>query len=319
MDTLVSNVMELVSVIMPAYNASKYIAASIESVLAQTYLSWELIIVDDGSIDNTASLVKSYCEKDCRIKYIYQENARQGRARNNGIANSSGGYIAFLDSDDLWLPEKLSLQVAFLQHNKADLIFSGTYLFENEQKVGPLCQVMNIPHGLFEGEDGLKKFLAGNQIPTLTVLCQRSVIEAAKGFTEEVLIPNAEDYHLWLKLLLNGAKFWGMPQVLAAYRVDISSTSGVDRQNLRFVVEAMANLRKLYPQRAVIFDEPIKRNILNSLYYSSLLSDKVFFAVINRFLKISNKQLYSPLLSALETTGARQLAVRLVYFIFNYL
>src|SRR5919106_5413407 len=97
----------LVSVIMPAYNAEKYIAGSIRSVIVQTYSDWELIVVDDGSTDSTATVVQEFVARDPRIKYIFQENGRLGKARNTGIRNSSGPLIAFLDSDDLWVPIKL--------------------------------------------------------------------------------------------------------------------------------------------------------------------------------------------------------------------
>src|SRR5215467_11570142 len=102
---------DLVSIIMPAYNAEKYIADSIRSVLAQTYTDWELIVVVDGSTDNTASLVQQFVTRDSRIKYFFQENGRLGKARNTGIKNASGSLIAFLDSDDLWLETKLELQL----------------------------------------------------------------------------------------------------------------------------------------------------------------------------------------------------------------
>src|SRR5262249_61710555 len=108
---------DLVSIIMPAYNAGKYIADSIQSVLAQTYSDWELIVVDDGSTDNTATVVQQFVTRDSRIKYFFQENGRLGKARNTGIKNASGSLIAFLDSDDLWLETQLELSFQPLEHN----------------------------------------------------------------------------------------------------------------------------------------------------------------------------------------------------------
>src|ERR1044072_6081218 len=101
---------QLVSIIMPAYNAERYIAASIESVLAQTYSDWELIVVDDGSTDRTATVTQEFVKRDPRIKYIFQENGRLGKARNTGIKNSRGPLIAFLDSDALWIETNLAAQ-----------------------------------------------------------------------------------------------------------------------------------------------------------------------------------------------------------------
>ena len=121
----------LVSVIMPAYNAQKYIAESIESVIGQTYLNWELLIVDDGSTDDTASIIKQYQLNDSRIQYFYQESGRQGKAKNTAIKNSKGDYIAFLDSDDLWLKEKLKISVNEITKGDYSLLFTDSYIFQN--------------------------------------------------------------------------------------------------------------------------------------------------------------------------------------------
>src|SRR6185369_4654551 len=114
---------KLVSIIMPAYNAGKYIADSIRSVLAQTYSNWELIVVDDGSTDDTAAIVQDFTKREGRVRYIYQENGRLGKARNTGVRNSQGDLIAFLDSDDLWIETKLELQLRALREQNADLVY----------------------------------------------------------------------------------------------------------------------------------------------------------------------------------------------------
>ena len=108
--------MELVSIIMPTYNCGRFIAEAIQSVLAQTYQAWELIIVDDGSTDNTADIVASF--PDPRIHYLCNEqNIGAALTRNKALREASGRYIAFLDSDDLWAPTKLERQIAFMQQN----------------------------------------------------------------------------------------------------------------------------------------------------------------------------------------------------------
>src|SRR5262245_5671997 len=106
---------------MPAYNAEKYIGAAIESVIAQTYADWELIVVDDGSTDNTAKVVRQVAARESRIKYLFQENCRLGKARNTAIQNSGGPLIAFLDSDDLWLPQKLEKQQRAQKNTNTDV------------------------------------------------------------------------------------------------------------------------------------------------------------------------------------------------------
>ena len=106
---------ELVSIMMPAYNAEKHIAEAIESVLAQTYLHWELLVVDDGSTDKTAVIAEKYT--DSRIKYIHKENGGEASARNVALDISQGAFIAYLDSDDVWLPHHLEITMSYLQRS----------------------------------------------------------------------------------------------------------------------------------------------------------------------------------------------------------
>lgn len=106
----------LVSIVTPSYNASSFIKETIQSVQSQTYKNWEMIIIDDVSKDNTCELIKEEIKKDNRIRLIeLQENGGAAIARNTGINNAKAKYVAFLDSDDLWLPEKLEKQLAFMQ------------------------------------------------------------------------------------------------------------------------------------------------------------------------------------------------------------
>ena len=107
----------LVSIIMPAYNASAFIAEAIRSVLDQTYSNWELIIVDDGSTDETPLVVRSFVDK--RVKYIRKERQGQSAARNTAMQRASGVYLSFLDADDLFLPRKLELQIKYLERQRS--------------------------------------------------------------------------------------------------------------------------------------------------------------------------------------------------------
>lgn len=207
---------KLVSIIMPAYNSERYIAESIESVLVQTYQNWELIIVDDGSTDLTAEIVKEKADLDDRIKYFYQTNGKQGKARNTGIKNSKGELIAFLDSDDLWIPEKLEIQISFLEQHSIDLLFSDGYLFiNNTSNTNGSFQIIK---GYHQGPDAIELFLDHNRIPLLSVLTYKSIINKVGGFEESEQIQNVEDYHLWLKLLIEGYSVYGLDSKLVFYR-----------------------------------------------------------------------------------------------------
>ena len=153
---------DLVSIIMSAYNVEKYIAEAIESVLKQTYTNWELIIVNDCSIDATEQLAKKYQEQDERIKlHSLPENKGVANARNIALQNAVGRYIAFLDSDDIWLPEKLEKQLDFMKINNYVFTYHQYRHFASKDKVG---QIVKIPSQL-DYMDALK----GNSIGCLTV------------------------------------------------------------------------------------------------------------------------------------------------------
>ncbi len=214
---------------MPAYNSEIYIKDSIESVLAQTYQNWELIIVDDGSTDSTAIITKAFVSRDIRIKYHYQQNQKQGKARNFGITNSQGDWIAFLDHDDLWMPEKLEKQIEFINSNNVDLVFSDSYAFYSPNISDDHSFEINA--GYYKGLDALKLFLERNRIPILTVLARKKAIIDCGGFEEHPDVQNADDYLLWLRMLTKGFSFYGLPSKLAYYRIHKHQTSGNDHSN----------------------------------------------------------------------------------------
>ena len=124
----------MISVVLPSYNRAHILPRAIESILGQTYKDIELIIVDDGSSDNTAEVVGSF--SDSRIVYVRQENAGACAARNNGIAHARGDYIAFQDSDDIWHHDKLEKQLATLQNTGADIVFCRMNRMVGGEKVG---------------------------------------------------------------------------------------------------------------------------------------------------------------------------------------
>ncbi|WP_337366013.1 glycosyltransferase family 2 protein [Phascolarctobacterium sp.] len=199
---------DLVSIIMPAYNAEKYIEEAIQSVLKQTYTNWELIIVNDNSSDDTEKIIKKYKEQDKDIKlYSLPENQGVANARNIAIRNADGRYIAFLDSDDMWLPEKLEKQIMFMRENCYAFTYHRYRRFTNIDRSG---KVVNIPSKL-----NYKEALKGNSIGCLTVCIDKSKI---KSF----LMPQQrhEDYITWLNILKeNKVNAYGLQDDLARYRI----------------------------------------------------------------------------------------------------
>lgn len=202
-----------VSIIIPTYNRSKLIIRTIESVLAQTFSDFEIIVVDDGSTDNTRGILKEHIDSG-KIKYIYQNNAGPARARNNGIRNARGEILAFLDSDDEWTQDKLEKLMGLFKEKGQDiLVYSDIeYVDVNGDKKGNLFSKTK-PH---EGKVA-KKMLADNFVATSSVAVAKSLIEKAGGFPEFKL-PIGEDYYLWLKIA-GFADFYFVNEPLVKYRV----------------------------------------------------------------------------------------------------
>ena len=205
---------------MPAYNAEKYISQAIESVLQQTYGNWELIIVDDGSSDNTASIAKKFAAQDERVNYIYQENGKQAKARNQGIAKAKGTLVAFLDADDLWKPVKLETQLSFINHSGADLVFADVDVIDEHGN--KIRDTWHVQDGQYKNDEGLLAFLKDNLAPVLTVMVKKTALEKIKGFNESVAVQYVEDYDLWLRMLQAGFVLAASSGKLATYRQTIN-------------------------------------------------------------------------------------------------
>jgi glycosyltransferase involved in cell wall biosynthesis len=253
-------VQPLVSVIMPAYNSEQYIAESIQSVLAQTYENWELLVVDDGSTDNTGDIVNRFATTEFRIKYIFQQNGRQAKARNTGIEKSSGTLIAFLDSDDLWLPDKLERQVTTLVEMNADVVYSnGTIIYE--PGAAPGATEFPIVSGRVEGAKMFDLLLLQNRIPVQSVLLGRDIFKKAGPFDECVAYHACEDYELWLKLAVHGAMFYGINEKLIKYRRHPTATTHKDSNWLKPMLRVV-----LHHIAQGTLDEKKKRARLRGLY-----------------------------------------------------
>jgi teichuronic acid biosynthesis glycosyltransferase TuaG len=202
-----------VSVITPVWNAATTLAATVASVQAQTYGDWEMLLVDDGSTDDSRAVAAALAAADPRLRLLGWENNRgAAEARNAGIRAARGRYIAFLDADDRWRPEKLARQVAVLEGGEA-LVFSA-YLRVDEAG-RPLRRVPARP--LVTYRDALK----GNPIGCLTAIYD----SARLGRLEMPPVRRHQDYGLWLAILRQVPAARGLPEVLAEYRVRRGSLS----------------------------------------------------------------------------------------------
>ena len=232
----------LVSIITPAYNAEKYIKDTIESVIAQTYTNWEMIIVDDASVDNTKNIIKFYKEKDKRIKLIaLNKNQGVANARNTAIENAKGQYIAFLDADDIWQGEKLQKQIQILQTNNVDITYTA-YLMIDE--TGKTIKKRSVKETL-----KLKDLLKENSIIFSSVVCEKEIIND-KNFKSEWY---HEDYIFLLDLAKESKTFKGINEGLTRYRVHQRGRS--------------FNKKTAAKYRWKIYREYLNMSFLQSLYY----------------------------------------------------
>ncbi len=201
--------MPRVSVVIPCYNTGQYLAEAIQSVLDQTYRDWELIVVDDGSTDNTREIAYSF--SDPRIRYVYQENRGLSAARNMGIHSSQGEFLQFLDADDLILPAKFEQQVKLLDaHPQYGLVYSQSRYLQDGHLDTICCECT--PSG-----NVLSELVAENLFPVHAALIRRACFEHAGLFCEE-LTAGGEDRDMWLRMAYAGILFLFHDDLLALYR-----------------------------------------------------------------------------------------------------
>ncbi|MEO6722031.1 MAG: glycosyltransferase [Ferruginibacter sp.] len=224
------------SIILPVYNGEKFISETIQSILQQSFSSWELIIINDGSTDNTVSIVNDFCSADARIKLLHQANKKQPAARNTGIKVAAGQWLAFIDADDVWLPAKLTLQYQCIKGNEElDVIFSDGYTNFQDKPIRHYYH-HEIARGYFKGKYLYKKMLFGNYIPVLSAVIKMSWV--LKIGMQDETVPGVEDHDYWLKLCRAGAVFYGMENRLFEYRVHENNFSAnlVNQHYLSLVI-----------------------------------------------------------------------------------
>lgn len=235
----------MVSIITPVYNGEKYIRETIDSVLRQNYSNWEMLVVDDGSKDNSALIVEEYAEKDARIKLLRQPNAGSASARNNGIRHAEGRYIALLDADDLWEPCFLESQLALLKAKNAIVVYASYHRIDEKS------EIFLIPYRV-KPFVTYKQMRRKNYIACLTGLYDTS--KYGKIYLREELKSIRDDYAYWLDIVKLSGIAYGNPEILARYRVMRSSTTG--------------NKRKLIKHQFLFYYKYQNLNLLRSLLYT---------------------------------------------------
>jgi glycosyltransferase involved in cell wall biosynthesis len=190
----------LVSVIMPAYNEARTISESMDSVLAQTFGDWELIVVDDGSIDDTRVIVDRYAARDKRIRCIGQKNKGPAAARNTGLRQAAGEYIAFADADDLWVSDKLEKQLKALRSHQRLVSYSSAEYFYGKAAPQSRKVIMFADEPPKTRKEFLRSLLCGSKklAVTSSVMFPRDALARTGMFDEDLV--NAEDWDLWIRM-----------------------------------------------------------------------------------------------------------------------
>lgn len=239
-----------VSVIIPTYNGSKYIKKAIESVLNQSFKDFEIIVINDGSTDNTEGILREYIE-DRKIIYLFQNNSGQASARNKGIEISKGFYIAFIDDDDEWLNiDKLNKQIDFLENNQ-DYVMVGTngiIMDESEIKI--------MDYIVPETNQSIKEsILLKNPFILSSVVVRKDILNKVGLFYVEKYVRGNEDYNLWLKVGVLGRLF-NLKETMTRYTVRGGNTSSnykksILKSNIKFIKE----YKNKYPnyKKALLF------------------------------------------------------------------
>lgn len=206
----------LVSIIMAAYNAEKTIELAIESVLNQTYSNFELLVINDCSKDGTAKLVEDFSAKDNRVRLISNEkNSGVSFTRKHSLEEANGSWIAILDSDDAWAPEKLEKQIELQNRTNADLLFTGSAFMDSEGR--PIDWYLHAP-----AEATYRQLLKQN------VLSNSSALVRKELYAKHYAVGDGmhEDFAIWLSILKDGKKAYGVDEPLLIYRIAKSSKSG---------------------------------------------------------------------------------------------
>lgn len=232
---------DLVSIITPSYNSARFIGATLDSVVAQSWPDWEMIVVDDGSTDDTVAMVQARAEAEPRLKLLRMaRNGGPAASRNLGIEHARGRYIAFLDSDDLWAPDKLARQIPFMADRGAPLSYTAYRKIDEDGTPcgGPIAVPLSIDY---------RALLNSSMIGCLTAVYDTRIL----GKVAMPLIAKRQDYGLWLQILRAGHVAHGLPEPLACLRKRQGSVSSNKLSATWYTWKVYRDLERLPLPRAL--------------------------------------------------------------------
>jgi teichuronic acid biosynthesis glycosyltransferase TuaG len=217
----------LVSIITPMYNAQSYIVETINSVINQTYTNWEMIIIDNCSTDNSREIVENINDSRIKLIKLSYNSGGPARPRNIGIDNAKGEYIAFLDADDVWLPNKLEVQIKYMVDENLDFSSTREIYIDEESKSLPKTKKDFLLQFLTRKHD-FNAILLHNFIVNSSVIGKKDIFKKFR-FDEDKMLIAIEDYYLWLELFMNNYKYAYLQESLVKYKIILNSA--VDRTN----------------------------------------------------------------------------------------
>jgi glycosyltransferase involved in cell wall biosynthesis len=260
----------LVSVVIPSYNRAQYIAETIESVLAQTYPNIEVIVIDDGSTDDTAKVVERFAHQ---IRYVIQENSERGASRNHGLRLATGEYIAFLDSDDLWLPRMAEQCVDYLEARPdVGVVYADAMQIDDR---GNELRVLRVRGPSGQVTDSLLErtfiFMAAHLVRT-------SAVREIGGFCEDRQLSGSEDWEMWVRLSLR-TRFAYLPNIVGKVRTHPGNTMS-DAAAMRRSTACAAELFHRSPRLASAHGKAVRRMdarvaLVNAINYCSQKEPKL--------------------------------------------
>ncbi len=264
-----------VSVIMPAYNHERYVESALKSIAGQTHQNMELIVINDGSTDGTAEVITEFirCHPSLDVKYLDQKNQGVCKTLNKGLAMATGDYIAFLSSDDFWRPERVAVQLEFMENNlNIGMVFSDAWLFRDS--TGKRYRWSDYKSALpemfkngIQNCDMYAQLLIRPLVPALTVLVRRRVLDEVGEFDGELAY---EDYDLWLRIAMAyPIAYLHLP--LADYRLHADNVSNDARLMLKGVVQTIKKNFRIGPFR----NHRLKRWKIVVLLVLHLLADRL--------------------------------------------
>ncbi|GHE89417.1 glycosyltransferase family 2 protein [Thalassotalea profundi] len=272
---------DLVSVVIPVYNGSEYLKNTIDSILAQDYQAFEIILVNDGSTDDSAELIESLSEKTNKIKLYNKENGGVAAARNYGIDRAKGDFIAFCDQDDLWLPEKLTKQMPLFQNNSVGLVYSGAiadYVELNKQDK-PSFDTK------YRG-DVFDQLIQVNMFTCCTAIARKGLLQEIEAFDSDRELMGVDDWLAWLKLSLV-CEFDYVPEHLATHVFHGDNYSSNEEKMHKAELVCLEKIEPMATKHNKVVDwNEIKQN-LHVRYANTYIYNGLFHLAGETFIKAS--------------------------------